>query len=186
MMTMVPPPPPEESSQLQRCGGLLARGRRPRRLPGRTVAQPVAVAADSPLTVAGAAPVSHRTSLSHRNRHANTGRNAAPSFSVTICYLAAGHARDVHVRRVGHDHHVERGALSPDCIFPAARENTGKNPFGAQNRRNSSKIDPYNQVLISSFPMRLAGKKSSLPDMPAGKQQGRQKEGRPQPGTHPT
>jgi hypothetical protein len=172
---MVPPPPPEESFQFGRCGGLLARGRRPWRLPGRAVAQPVAVAADSPLTVAGAAPVLHRTSLSHRNRHANTGRNAAPSFSVTICYLA-----------VGHDHHVERGALNPDRIFPAARENTGKNPFGAQNHRDTSKIDPYNQVLISSFPMRLAGKKSSLPGMPAGKQQGRQKEGRPRPGTHPT
>jgi hypothetical protein len=38
----------------------------------------VAVAADSPLTVAGAAPVFHRTSLSHRKREAITG-DAAPS-----------------------------------------------------------------------------------------------------------
>src|SRR5215469_8662124 len=42
--------------------------------------QPVlAVAADSPLTVAGAAPVSHRTSLSHRKNHASTCRPTAPS-----------------------------------------------------------------------------------------------------------
>jgi len=34
---MVSPPPPEESSRFERCGGLLARGRRPRRLPGRAV-----------------------------------------------------------------------------------------------------------------------------------------------------
>jgi hypothetical protein len=43
-------------------------------------------------------------------------------------------------------------------VFPATRENTGKNPVGARNRRNSSQIDPYNQVLASSFPVRLAGK----------------------------
>jgi hypothetical protein len=45
---------------------------------------------------------------------------------------------------------------------------TGKNPFGAQNRRNSSQIDPCNQVLTGSFPMRLAGKKFSLPDRRQG------------------
>ena len=33
------PPPPEESSLVARCGGLLARGRRPRRLPSRTPGQ---------------------------------------------------------------------------------------------------------------------------------------------------
>ena len=52
--------------------------------------QPVAVAADSPLTVAGAAPVSHRTSLSHRKNHASTRRLTAP-----CCAL------DVSPRRVG-------------------------------------------------------------------------------------
>src|SRR6185369_8425113 len=46
----------------------------------RGVAQPVAVAADSPLTVAGAAPVLHRTSLSHRENHASTRRSTAPCF----------------------------------------------------------------------------------------------------------
>src|SRR5437660_701491 len=44
-------------------------------------------------------------------------------------------------------------------IFPAARENTGKNPVGAQKRRNSSQIDPCNQSLTSFFPVRLAGKR---------------------------
>ena len=43
-----------------------------------------------------------------------------------------------HVRRLRHDHHVERAALSPGYMFPAARENTGKNSFGAQNCRSSS------------------------------------------------
>src|SRR5882724_2171463 len=38
-MTTSVPPPPEESSHLARCGGLLARGRHPRRLPGRDVAR---------------------------------------------------------------------------------------------------------------------------------------------------
>src|SRR5260370_32982672 len=55
------------------------------------------------------------------------------------------------------------------AFFPATRENTGKNSVCAQNVRNSSKIDPANQMLISSFPMRLAGKEFSLPGMPAGK-----------------
>ena len=80
-----PPPPPEESSQFARCGGLLARGRRPRRLPGRASPEPVAVAADSPLTVAGAAPVSHRTSLSHRKDDASTRNRlvtCSPLFSL--------------------------------------------------------------------------------------------------------
>src|SRR5215813_12930409 len=40
--------------------------------------EPVAVAADSPLTVAGAAPVLHRTSLSHRKRHASTQQEEPP------------------------------------------------------------------------------------------------------------
>ena len=51
------------------------------------------------------------------------------------------------------------GAAQGDGIFPATRENTGKNPVGARNRRNSSQIDPCNQVLISSFPMHRAGKR---------------------------
>jgi hypothetical protein len=55
------------------------------------------------------------------------------------------------------------------AFFPATRVNTGKNLVCAQNVRNPSQIDPYNQVLISSFPMRLAGKEFSLPGMPAGK-----------------
>jgi hypothetical protein len=70
------------------------------------------------------------------------------------------------------------GTAQADGIFPAARENTGKNPVGAQNRPGSSQIDPSNQVLIGSFPMRLAGKECSLPRMPAGKWQGSQKERR--------
>jgi len=41
--------------------------------------EPVAVAADSPLTVAGAAPVSHRTSLSHREGDAITPYDKPPS-----------------------------------------------------------------------------------------------------------
>ncbi len=52
-----------------------------------------------------------------------------------------------------------------DGIFPC---HTGKNSVCAQNVRNSLKIDPCNQMLISSFPMRLAGKEFSLPGMPAG------------------
>ena len=56
--------------QIARCGGLLARGRRPRHLPSPAVAWPVVIAAVSPLTVAGAAPVLHRTSLSHRDSDA--------------------------------------------------------------------------------------------------------------------
>jgi hypothetical protein len=59
--------------------------------------------------------------------------------------------------------------VSPGWIFPAGWENQGKNLFEAQNRRNSSQIDPYNQSLTSTFPMRLAGKNFSLPRMPAGK-----------------
>jgi hypothetical protein len=39
----------------------------------------VAVAADSPLTVAGAAPVLHRTSLSHRAIDASTRRDEPPT-----------------------------------------------------------------------------------------------------------
>src|SRR5260370_38987967 len=57
------------------------------------------------------------------------------------------------------------------AFFPATRENTGKNSVCAQNVGTSLKIDPCNQVLISSFPMRLAGKEFSLPGMPAGKWQ---------------
>jgi hypothetical protein len=41
--------------------------------------KPVAIAADSPLTVAGAAPVLHRTSLSHRRHHASTRRDEPSS-----------------------------------------------------------------------------------------------------------
>src|ERR1700739_4999917 len=41
--------------------------------------EPVAVAAGSPLTVAGAAPVLHRTSLSHRVGHASTPRHEQPT-----------------------------------------------------------------------------------------------------------
>src|SRR3954452_18531619 len=69
-MTKAPPPPEERSCRASpreaRCGGLLARGHRQRRLPAPTRVGTVANAAGSPLTVAGAAPVSHRTSLSHR------------------------------------------------------------------------------------------------------------------------
>jgi hypothetical protein len=86
---------------------------------------------------------------------------AASSFSVTICFIAAASGS-------------ERGSVTPERIFAAARENTGKNPFGAQNRRNSSQIDPYNQVLTSSFPVRVAGKKFSLPES----QQGNSREGK--------
>jgi hypothetical protein len=68
------------------------------------------------------------------------------------------------------------GTAQSDGIFPATQENTGKNPIGAQNRRGSSQIDPCNQVLISAFPMRLAGKEFSLPRMPAGKWRESQKE----------
>src|SRR5271165_671280 len=89
-LPLVPAPPPEESSQFARCGGLLARGRRPRRLPSRVSPQPVAFAADSPLTVAGAAPVSHRTSLSHRKIHASTRRHAAPFFSAEAALAFRG------------------------------------------------------------------------------------------------
>jgi hypothetical protein len=70
------------------------------------------------------------------------------------------------------------GTAHADGIFPAARENTGKNPVGAQNHRGSSQIDPSNQVLIGAFPMRLAGKDFSLRRLPAGKWQGSQKERR--------
>jgi hypothetical protein len=52
------------------------------------------------------------------------------------------------------------------------RENTGKNSFGAQNRRNSSQIDPCNQALIGAFPIGLAGTKFSLP----GRRQGNGRE----------
>src|SRR5258707_9671928 len=63
----------------RRCGGLLARGQGPL-APSRSASHgggPVACAAGSPLTVAGAAPVLHRTSLSHRGKEASTPPAAA-------------------------------------------------------------------------------------------------------------
>src|SRR5262249_27820531 len=54
--------------------GVIARGA----FPDGLSPEPVAVAADSPLTVAGAAPVLHRTSLSHRRRHASTQQEEPP------------------------------------------------------------------------------------------------------------
>jgi hypothetical protein len=68
--------------------------------------------------------------------------------------------------------------LNRDRIFLAARENTGTNPVGAQNGQNTLKIYQYNQPLKTSFPMRLAGKKSSLPDSQQGNSRERKKEGR--------
>ena len=58
------PPPSEDGHAHARRGGLLARGRRPRRLPNGSARG--SCASVSPLTVAGAAPASHRTSLSRR------------------------------------------------------------------------------------------------------------------------
>jgi len=57
----------------------------------------------------------------------------------------------------------QNGAAQSDDLFPATQGKHGKNSFGAQNRRNSSQIDPCNQALISSSPVGRAGKKSSLP-----------------------
>src|SRR5689334_5405198 len=55
--------------------GVVARGA----FPAGPKPEPVAVAADSPLTVAGAAPVLHRTSLSHRSIDASTRHHDPPS-----------------------------------------------------------------------------------------------------------
>src|SRR5271169_357879 len=55
--------------------GVVARGA----FPAGPSPEPVAVAADSPLTVAGAAPVLHRTSLSHRVDHASTRCHEPPT-----------------------------------------------------------------------------------------------------------
>src|SRR4029077_1506642 len=55
--------------------GVVARGA----FPAGPSPEPVAVAADSPLTVAGAAPVFHRTSLSHRAIDASTRRDEPPT-----------------------------------------------------------------------------------------------------------
>ena len=72
-MTTKAPPPPEESCRSDGDAevswlGVVARGAFP---PG-SEPEPVAIAAELALTVAGAAPVSHRTSLSHRERDAST------------------------------------------------------------------------------------------------------------------
>jgi hypothetical protein len=50
----------------------------------------VADAADSPLTVAGAAPVSHRTSLSHRGGDASMREPIQPPFSKVYCSIVSG------------------------------------------------------------------------------------------------
>ena len=76
-------------------------------------------------------------------------------------------------KRVIQSARADLGAAQADGIFPATRENTGRNSVCAQNVRNSSQIDPCNQVLIIAFPMRLAGKEFSLPGMPAGNWQGK-------------
>src|SRR4051794_6421058 len=95
-MTKAPPPPEERSRRASpreaRCGGLLARGHRRRRLPAPTGVGTVANAAGSPLTVAGAAPVSHRTSLSHRmdtvTRRRHRHNAAAPIYRLHLSLSA--------------------------------------------------------------------------------------------------
>ena len=67
---------PSRSSWL----GVVVRGA----FPAGLSAEPVAVAADSPLTVAGAAPALHRTSLSHRNPDAIMRGPRTSSFD---CYF---------------------------------------------------------------------------------------------------
>jgi hypothetical protein len=62
----------------------------------------------------------------------------------------------------------QNGAAQGDDIFSATQGKHGKNSFEAQNRRNSSQIDPCNQVLIGSFPMVLAGK--NIPCQHAGRE----------------
>src|SRR3984957_10911206 len=78
----------------RRCGGLLARGHRARRLPtspgptpcvGKNRVVAVANAAKLALTVAGAAPASHRTSLSHRGSHASTAAATVASPAPKGC-----------------------------------------------------------------------------------------------------
>src|SRR5580700_249546 len=69
------PPPPEELGRYDGGAevswlGVVARGA----FPGMT---PVAHAAELALTVAGAAPVSHRTSLSHRGPTLTRGRRGS-------------------------------------------------------------------------------------------------------------
>src|SRR5271155_3429618 len=76
---MVSPPPPEESSQFRAMRRSPGSGSSPAAPSQPGLPQPVAVAADSPLTVAGAAPVLHRTSLSHRASDASTRRHEPPS-----------------------------------------------------------------------------------------------------------
>jgi hypothetical protein len=56
----------------------------------------------------------------------------------------------------------QNGAAQCDDLFPATQGKHGKKFVWAQNRQNSSQIDPCNQVLISSSPVGRAGKKSSL------------------------
>jgi hypothetical protein len=57
----------------------------------------------------------------------------------------------------------QNGAAQCDDLFPATQGKHGKKFVWAQNRQNSSQIDPCNQALIRSFPLRLAGRKFSLP-----------------------
>src|SRR3974390_1917193 len=78
-MVAWPPPPrprnrPASSDTEVSWLGVVASGA----FPAGPSSEPVAVAADSPLTVAGAAPGLHRTSLSHRAGDASTRRHEPP------------------------------------------------------------------------------------------------------------
>src|SRR5438270_10841440 len=76
---------------------------------------PVADAAGSPLTVAGAAPVSHRTSLSHRKPDASTPRGAAPCVLGLARGAASQHRQRAATRIAVADTHLGRAVDRDDA-----------------------------------------------------------------------
>src|SRR5205085_330431 len=106
------PPPPEESSRWRDAEvswlGVIAR----RRLPGALLQrEPVVIAAGSPLTVAGAAPVLHGTSLSHRKPAASMPE-ARKGAAARVAQFLVGQPLPVAkalLREIGDSRHVRAG-----------------------------------------------------------------------------